>query len=192
MHVEEKARPDVNQTRALCFWFCFGSSLKVISQQCADSMSLLRVSSPSCVNKLLSSLPAKADRARWRAVTVRQANRVWNGSQRFSSPSNMQCVLSSPYLISSHLQWQRCVCVRACKCVCAFVVAFLSERGQHNVSCFSLISFCVSRATDRAALDIPIILLSRDVFFGMTHRWKSPKLHLSCSLKLSSLTEWPH
>lgn len=108
---------------------------------------------------------------------------------RFSSLPNMQCVLSSLYLISSAVTEMRaCVCLH----VCAVVVAFLSEKGQHNVSYFSLISFCISRASDRAALDIPIILLSRDVFFGMTHCRKSPKLHLSCSLKLSSLTVWPH
>lgn len=66
---------------------------------------------------------------------------------------------------------------------CAFAVAFLSERGQHYVSYFSLISFCISRATDRAALDIPIILLSRDVFFGMTHRRKSPQITLVMQLE---------
>lgn len=108
------------------------------------------------------------------------------GSQRFSSPPNMQCALSTPYLISSAVTEVR-VLARAC----AFVVTFLSERGQHNVSYFSLISFSVLRATDRASLDIPIILLSRNVFFGMTRCRKSPKLHLSCSLKLSSLTAWP-
>lgn len=76
---------------------------------------------------------------------------------RFSSLPNMQCVLSSLYLISSAVTEMRaCVCLH----VCAVVVAFLSEKGQHNVSYFSLISFCISRASDRAALDIPIILLS--------------------------------
>lgn len=165
-------------------WKSFHSSVQI---QWARYVSQVHSVWISC----FSSLPANAVRARWRALTVRQPNRVWNGSQRFSSPPNMQCVLSSPYLISSHLQWQRCVCARA-QDACAFAVAFLSERGQHNVSYFSLISFCISRATDRAALDIPIILLSRDVFFGMTHRRKSPKLHLSCSLKLSFLTAWPH
>lgn len=65
--------------------------------------------------------------------------------------------------------------------VCALVVAFLSEKGQHNVSYFSLISFCVSWVTDRAALNIPFILLSRVVFFGLMRHRKSPKLHLSCS-----------
>lgn len=40
---------------------------------------------------------------------------------------------------------------------CALVVAFFSELGQHNVSYFSLISFPVLGATDRVALNIPII-----------------------------------
>lgn len=46
-------------------------------------------------------------------------------------------------------------------------VTFLSERGQHNVSYFSLISFNVSWATYTAALNIPIILLSRAVFIAV-------------------------
>lgn len=58
MHVGRKG-PDVNQAPTLCLWFCFGSSLKVISQPRADSMSSLRVSSPQCVNKLLFLPPAK-------------------------------------------------------------------------------------------------------------------------------------
>lgn len=112
--LKEKARPDVNQAPTLCLWFCFGSSFKVISQQCADSMSLLPVSCPRWVNKLLFLPSAKAARARWRALTEKQTNRARNGSQRFASPSNMQCVLSSLYLISSAVTE---VCVHACVCV---------------------------------------------------------------------------
>lgn len=39
--------------------FVLGGSLKVISQQCADSMSLLCVSSPQYMNKLLFFPPCK-------------------------------------------------------------------------------------------------------------------------------------
>lgn len=105
---------------------------------------------------------------------------------RFSSPPNMQCVLSAPYLLSSAVTE-----VHALARACVFVVSSHQRGGQHNVSYFSLISFSVLRATDRAALDIPIILLSRNVFFGTTRCRKSPKLHLSCRSRLSSPTVWP-
>lgn len=100
-------------------WKSFHSSVQI---QWARYVSQVHIVWISC----FSSLPANAVRARWRALTVRQPNRVWNGSQRFSSPSNMQCVLSSPYLISSHLQWQRCVCARAriCMCVCGCILVW--------------------------------------------------------------------
>lgn len=161
-------------------WKSFHSSVQI---QWASNTSQVHSGWISCFSSPLQRQTGPGEKA----LTVRQTNQVWNGSQRFSSPPNMQCVLSSPYLISSAVTE-----VRVCVCMRMFVVAFLSERGQHNVSYFSLISFRILRATDRAALDIPIILLSRDVFFGMTRRRKSPKLHLSCSLKLSSLTVWPH
>lgn len=80
----------------------------------------------------------------------------------------MQCALSSPYL-----GWSG----RGARALArAFVAAFFSVPGQHNVSYFSFISFSVSGATDRVALNVPIILRNRDVFFGMTHCRKSPQI----------------
>lgn len=98
------------------------------------------------------------------------------GSQRLSSqPLNMQCALSSPYL-----GWSG----RGARALaCALVVAFFSELGQHKVSYFSLISFPVLGATDRVALDTPIISWNRDVSFGMTHCRKSPQITLVTLLK---------
>lgn len=93
------------------------------------------------------------------------------GSQRLPSPPlNMQCTLSSPYL-----GWSG---GGACALACALLVAFLSELGQHNVSYFSFISFPVLGATDRVALNIPVILWNGDVWFGMTHCRKSPQITL--------------
>lgn len=90
-------------------WKSFHSSVQI---QWARYVSQVHSVWISC----FSSLPANAVRARWRALAVRQPNRVWNGSQRFSSPPNMQCVLSSPYLISSHLICSdRGACVRVLK-----------------------------------------------------------------------------
>lgn len=187
--LEEKARRDVNLAPTMCYKFCFESSFRVISQQCADSMSLLRVSCPQWLKTLLSLPDAKEDRAKWRSFTVKQIKSVeW----LWDSHLHLACNVFQALYISPPCHWQRCVHVCACMWVRVFVVAFLSRKGQHKVSCFSYILFFVSRATDRAALDIPIILLSKDVFFGMTRHRKSPKLCLSCSLMLSSLMIWSH
>lgn len=49
--LEEKSSTDGNRAQTMCYWFCFGNPFRVISQQCADSMSLLCVSCPLQLNK---------------------------------------------------------------------------------------------------------------------------------------------
>lgn len=68
--------------------------------------------------------------------------------------------------------------------VCALVVAFFTELGQHNVSYFSLISLAVSGAADRVGRNVPIILWKRDVLFGMTLCRKSPQIMLVMLLEV--------
>lgn len=93
-------------------WKSFHSTVQI---QWARSVSQVHSGWTGCFSSLLR---------RWRALTARQRHWVWNGSSRSSSPPHMQCVLSSPYLISSAAAERR-----ACMClyVCASVVAFLSE-----------------------------------------------------------------
>jgi len=93
-------------------WKSFHSTVQI---QWARSVSQVHSGWKGCFSSLLR---------RWRALTARKRHWVWNGSSRSSSPPHMQCVLSSPYLISSAAAERR-----ACMClyVCASVVAFLSE-----------------------------------------------------------------
>lgn len=129
-------------------WKSFHSSVQIqwVSYTCKPAL-----------DKWAAFLNPDSGTARWTSLTTGQANQVQNGSQKFSSLPNKQCLLSSLHLIWSVVRCM-CPCLRVCMHAHASVVAFLSERGQHNVSYFSLISICVLRASDRAALNIPIIL----------------------------------
>lgn len=72
--LEEKAWADVNQALALCLWFCFG---RLIESHFTAACTSNELAPWDRVRSVWTRCFASATRARWRALDVWQAPRVW-------------------------------------------------------------------------------------------------------------------